>query len=361
MTDYKLRLYNTSGVLQHELVDFHGLTYTKRVNAPGLLRFSLNGDHAAAAALADKWPVEVWRRNKAQAIDWACDFYGLFREPDREGAGPGLFTALCPGQLSMLGWRIVAWKSGMADRSLFTSEKAETIANTLVAYNATSAATTANGRERAGAITGLSVETDGAAGNTLDWPCAFDVLLETLQELASIGGGDFDVVKTAAAAWEWRWYEGQLGTDRTAEVVFAVELGNMANPRFVRKRLGERTVAIVGGQNEGTAREIEIRTGPNYSSSNDIEMFVDARDAKTTAALQARGDQRLDEARAVEDFSFDVLQIPSTLYGKDYFLGDLVTVRSPYTGAAATRKVQAVTVTLGDDGSEQIGVEMIDV
>lgn len=364
MTDYKIRAYNAAGTLQYELVDFQSLSYRKAVNEAGLGKFVLNGEHPLVGEIADKWQIEFWRRNQGQGIDWTCDFYGLFREPDREGAGPGTFTALCPGQLSILDWPIVAWPAGTANRSQFSSTPAETILKTLVGYNAGSNATVGNGRLRTWAISGwtINVEADGAGGNDLDWYCAYDNLLATLQDIGAVAGGDFDLVKTAAATWEFRWYDGQLGQDRSGKVIFAVGLGNMARPRFRQRRLAERTVAIVAGQGEGSGREIAVRTGGNYSVTNEIEMLVDARNVALgdSGGLNTRGDQALFEKRATDEFDFDVLQVPSTLYGLHYFLGDLVTVRSPYSGSDVTRKIRAVTVGVDTNG-EQIGVEMVDV
>lgn len=359
-TEYKLRAYNASGVLQFEIVDFLELAYTKEVNSPGLLAFELAGNHALAAALADKWQVEIWRRNLALGVDWYADFYGLFREPDKEGVDPGIFTARCPGQLSILSWRIVGWKADTANRSKFINQPAETIMKTLVDYNLASNATVANGRVRDGAMTGITVQADAAGGNSVDWFCAYANLLETLQGLARVGGGDFDLVKTGAATWEFQWFSGQLGTDRSADVIFANEFGNMANPRFQTLRLNESTVAIVGGQGEGSARAIAIRTGANYDEDdNNIEVFVDARSEQTTAGLNAKGDEKLDELKASDTFTWDALQMQDLMYGVDYFLGDLVTVRNPFTAENVTQKINKVTVSLDSGGNEAISVETI--
>lgn len=361
LTDYQILVKSPAGVLQAVITDFLSLAYNKVVNEPGLCVFSLSGNHQAISYLENNSQIEIWRRNQGQGIDWYCDFYGLYREPDRRGARPGIFAAYCPGQLSMLAWRIVAWPAATTNRSQFTSTAAETIMKTLVNYNAGASATTGNGRERTGTITGVSVEADGAGGNSLDWNCGHKNLLETLQEIAFIAGGDFDLVKTAAQAWEFRWYEGQLGTDRSADVIFALDYDNMANPRYRLRRLGEKTVAIVGGQGVESGRTIEVRTGANYNAStNNIEAFVDARNITTTAGLQTRGDQYLEASRAYDEFYFDVLQTAVSAYGKHYFLGDLVTAVSPYTGLGVTRKIKTVSVSL-DRKQEQIGVETADV
>lgn len=360
MTDHQLRLSDTSGVLQYILTDYLWLSYTKTVNYPGIAQFGLSGDHPAISDLADKWKVEILRRDADNYIPWTSEFEGLYREPEQAGVNPGEFAAIVPGCMSMLDWRVVAWPAGTSNRSYFTSAKAETIMKTLVNYNAGSPATLANGRIRTGTITGLSVEADSALGNTLNWYCAGKPLLKELQELAQVAGGDYDLVRTGANAYQFRWYTGQRGTDRSASVIFAIDRGNMGSPYFRIKRLQERTVAIVAGQGEGSDRDFVVRTGANYSAGNDIEDFVDARNVALgdTSGLNAAGDKELATAEAVEEFGFDVLQTPSSLYGLHYFFGDLVTALSPFTGSAVTRKVRSITISADPGGDEIISVEL---
>src|SRR5690606_30648784 len=138
----------------------------------------------------------------------------------------------------------------------------ETVMKALVTYNATSSGTTADGRIRNVATGGLTitVEADGGGGNTVDWYCAHDHLLETLQKLARIAGGDFDLIKTAATTWDFKFYDGQRGTDRSSSVIFSLDHGNMARPRYQIDRREERTVAIVGGGGEGDDRTFVTRT-----------------------------------------------------------------------------------------------------
>lgn len=357
---YKLRLHSAAGALVAEVTDFWELSYTKRVNTPGMLRFKLSADHAAVALLEHKSQVEVHRRNQDLGIDWYCDFPGLYLDQHHAYTDRGVFTANCPGLMWFLGTRIVGWYAGTANRSAFTSDPAETIMKTLVDYNACANATTGNGRQRDGAITGLSIQTDGANGNTLDWNCAWKNLLTELQALALVGGGDFDLVKTAAQAWQFRWYTGQRGTDRSATVIFAMGRGNLASPYYRYNRIGEKTAAIVGGQGEGSARDIVVRTGADYSAGNDVEVFVQATNRSTTAGYNAAGDKRLDELRARDAFGFDVVQTEACLYGDvsaggHYELGDLVTARA--FGIEETHKFVAATVTLNANAKETIDLE----
>lgn len=356
---YQLRLYDTAGTLQAIVDDFRKLVYTRRVNAPGSVQVTLAGDHAVLAGIADKWRVQVQRRAEGGA--WGTELWALFRDEQwHHGENGSTFVAYCPGVLSLLGTRIVNWAAGTANRTDFASAKAETIAKTLVSYNAAASATTANGRKRDGAISGLTSQADGGAGNTLDWRCHGKNLLETLQELALVGGGDFDLIPSSPTAYEFRWYAGQRGTDRTATVTFAMPLGNMAEPSYYLTRSTERTVAAVWGQGEGSDRDYVTRTGTNYAADNDSELYVDAKDIDKgqTAALQGRGDAKLAEVEARARFEFKALQTPATRYGVHYDVGDLVTAVNPFNGDSYTVQVRAVTVTLEADGGEKIEVEV---
>lgn len=351
---YRLDLKTTAGVLVAQVQDVAGtLTYRKRVNEVGLLQFALKADHTAIAYLSDKAQVEVWRRDTGMGVAWHCDYYGLVRTTQYTypTSGPELYQVWAPSQLSMLGWRIVAWAAETANRSKFTMAKAETIMKTLVTYNAAASATVANGRLREGAITGLTVQADGAAGNTLDYACAYANLLGSLQELARIAGGDFDLLTTGAGAWNFRWYTGQLGTDRSATVAFALERGNMASPVLTDSRTDESAVCIVGGQGEGSARTTAVRTGTNYNvTTNNIEFFRDARDRTTSAGLNAAGDEALDSAERKREFAFDIVETPALVYNRDFYLGDLFTAK--YRGVTDTVKFQGITVSVNQDGQE---------
>jgi hypothetical protein len=364
-TDYRLDFYNTSNALQAVLTGnatgdaageksgFSGLAYTKQVNAPGFMIFSLRGDHELLSTLADKWQVEVWRKPDGQA--WARDFVGIYRQPEWRYGDRSTFSGYCPGIISMLSWRHVMWKAGTASRSRFVAAKAETIMNTLVSYNACAAATIANGRIREGAIGGLTVEADGTDGNTIDWFCAYDNLLENLQKCAKVAGGDFDVVKTSSSAWQYRYYVGQLGTDRTASVKFSMNLGNMTDVQYRITRLDERTAVVVGGKGEGADRATATVTGTNYNvTTNNIENFLNATDVDTTDALTDRGDQYLDEVQAREVFTFTGREAPLSRYGVHYYLGDLVTAANPINGTDYTAKVMQAVVSFDDSGKEII-------
>jgi hypothetical protein len=372
LADYRLDVYNASGVMQgvmagtaaggaEDRAGFLSLSCVRRVNAPGLLVFTLRGDHPILSSLADKWQFELWR--KPEGTTWAREFSGLFRAGGWSYGEKSTIVLYCPGIMSLLGMRIINYPEDMANFTAFSNDPAETIMKRLVQYNITSDATTGNGRKRNGTnwpATQISVEEDGAHGDSRDWYCFGENLLENLQKLAPIAGGDFDLGKTSSTSYKFSWSDGQLGTDRSATVMFSLERGNMGVPQYAESRENEQTVACVWGQGEGSLQDYVTRTGTNYSTSNDIELFVNASDVESgnTTGLNDRGDQRLREVEAVQSFYFEMLQVPATLYGVHYFLGDLVTVVNPMTGSEYVRKITEVTQTLEGEGKPTIGVEV---
>jgi len=361
--EFYISVLTAAGTEKRLITDYLSLVYTRSVNDFDYCVFQLPDNHAAMNDLVDKCQIEVYRRNMDYGIDWYRDFVGLLRKPidfatDSDGATTATFAAM--DILGMLAWRTIAWYTGVTDRSEFTSVKAETIMKNLVKYNAGSLALASNGRIRDAVITGITTQTDAAGGNTKSWSCApEDNLLETLQKLVSAGaGGDFALVKTAAATFEFRFYSGQLGTDRTATVVFSLANGNMTEPHYIVDYTEEKTVAIIGGEGKGADRVVVVRNSTAFNpSTNNIETFVNGSSYKTVTALEAVGDGELYDRQARPSLTFKPLQTKATAYGLHYFLGDLVSAE--YRGVTTTQKIQRVTISHNDDGAEDVAVECV--
>lgn len=354
-----LRTYDDAGGLTHVITDYLQVGYSRRVMRPGRCMFVLGMGHGAIADLVLGAVVEVWRRDAALGLDWRCEFAGLWRGETRadDENGVSTYTGVAVDGIGLLELAAVGYAAGSSGRNTWSASKAETVAKALMTYNLTASGTLVDGRKSAVTAPGVSVQADGAGGNTISFSCAWYRLLDALQEVARVGGGDWDMVRSGVGTWEFRWYTGQMGTDRSGSVVFATNYGNMRRPRLVRDYVSERTVAIVGGQGEEAARAVVVRTGANYDADvNWGETFVDARNAETTAALQAAGDARLGELQAREQLSFEVVQTPGSSYGVHYDLGDLVSGR--YWDVSATKQIVGVSVEFAEQGGERIEIEL---
>lgn len=362
-TDYRLNVRTSQGVLLAQCTDFLWLQYQLRLNAPGSVSFILPAEHALVPQLAQNCIVEVWRHVIGSG-DWYCDAYGLVRKAvhawdDNQGF---LATYTCPGPLSLLGWRYVLWPAGIANRSEFSNQPGETVLKRLVEYNCGPAALAASGRLRNGAFAGLTVAEDLGRGYKLDKACAWRKVLDVVQELAPLTGGDFDIVAgDTPGAWVFEWFPGQRGSDRTNTLAFSLAQGNMSKPVYTVDQSAEATVAIAAGQGEGEDRSTAIAVSSIWSADNDIETFADARNETTAAGLEDVADKALMASRALRTLAFSVTQTPACHYGVDYFLGDLVTAR--YLDFQLQRKIRSIQVecqggTGGAAGTETIAVEV---
>ncbi len=360
---YELWIYNRAGVLQRQVTDFLRLEYVKERNAVGLCSFDLRASHSAIAYLEADGFIEVLREDSDAGIARYVDFGGFYVDDWQRSAdsdGNTSFRANCPDYNDLLAREIVDWSANTANRSTFSAVAAETIAKTLVTYNIGASATVANGRRRTSDLTGktITVQADAAAGTVQTLSCAWQNLLTTLQGVAKTGGGDFAIVRGTGAAWDFRWYPGQLGTDRSATIKFSLVYDNMESPSLTRNRLREKTVAAVGGQGQEDQRLLVTRTGTNYNATYHSRVsFVQASQSTTTAGLNQAGDARLSEMEARDELNFGIKQTAARRYGRDYFHGDLV--EGYYEGITATKQIvkTIVTVTGGGTQMESIRAE----
>jgi hypothetical protein len=150
-------------------------------------------------------------------------------------------------------------------------------------------------------------------------------------------------------------------------MLFALQHGNMANPRLIIDKSREKTVAITGGRGTGAERDVIVRLGPDYDAlDNNQEMWIDARTGSTTAAIAAIADGALAETRAKNKLSFDVIQTPATCYGQQvycssqaicYDVADVVMAK--YRHVTEAQRITGVAIQVKPDGSEIIDLELV--
>lgn len=371
---YEVRIYTPAGVERERLTGESGdgitnlnagwtaLNYVRGVNEIGTGAFTINAGSGALSALAtDGDPildaqVEFWRYDSANSIVPYCDFYGFQRDRhfDTDDNGIVTYTAVLKEQNDYLSRAIVDYPANVSNRSLFSAVATETMLKTLVTRNATSSGTTGDGRrynvDAWGAF--ISVAADTAAGTSQTKACMGQNLYEVLRELAEAGGLDFSLVKTSAQAWQFRT-AALLGTDRstgTNTVTFALNFDNMRRPKLYSNRSSEKTAIIVGGQGVDSARVTRRRTGANYhATTNSYELFYNGSQYTTNAGLDSAGDERAEELRARDTLTFEVIQVPSTLYGKHYFLGDKV--KANFLGKSYAPQIRRVQVNVSASSS----------
>jgi len=342
---------------------FLSLDWRKKRNDQHVCNFTLDYASPDVALISDKDQIEVIRFDAARGLAEYSSFDGIFRDAfvsydsDRK-IQTVKFRAYSYEHL--LTWRDIAYASGQAGKTKFTSQKAETILKTLVSFALTSSATTGNGRAVNSAYTGFSIEADSARGNTLSIEISHQNLLDGLKKIVQAAGGDFKVTKTGLLTFRFDWV---VNTDRSTganAVIFSLENANMSNPNLAIERSKERTVAIVGGAGEDINRAIRVRTGPNYNATtNHIEMFVDARNSgNDSTILDGIGDIKLQETKFRNVLEYDILQTEKTFVEQHYFLTDKI--KAVFAGTTVTQYVDEI-VFIYNDNKEAASVSTLDV
>lgn len=373
-TRYWLNIFDLGGSKVAELSDdnadsgFQYLFATQKRNDVGILRAIINEEIPQAEPFNDLLDgemlmAELKRSDPAEDIATYTEWRGFVRPTKHYADGPRLLMEISGvHENALLEWRRVMWPASVANRSNFTARPAETVAKLLVQYNLSASATVLNGRATSGvnSVLPVTIETDAGQGNTISASYAWLNLLPALQRVATLGGGDFSLeYAESSVSWEFQWHQPYLGTDKSAVVVFSLDRNNMQDPVLTLINPWEPTVAVVAGQGMGEDRTLVVRTGDNYSSDFSREIFIDARDLSATAALQDRGDERLDDLKSRNTLDFTPLQTDSLRYGRDYFLGDLVSWR--FGGATGTQQVDSVEIELPEAGLERIKIGLRDV
>lgn len=193
-------------------------------------------------------------------------------------------------------------------------------------------------------------------------------LLEFCMQLANEAGGTIDVY----VDHNTRKFVMEIvrGLDRSADqsvnprVVFSEEYDNVLQQNYFRSLINYRNAAIIAGEGEGIDRVIVDQN--NRSGLDRRELFVDARDLQSTYkddddnditltpqqytnTLLSRGNNQLLEVRQTETFE-SVVDDRQYVYGRDYFLGDIVSIKSDELNIIAHVPVYSVKITSNENG-----------
>ena len=350
---WEVRVKNQAGTLVQVISNYSHLRLTPTVNAAGSYDLTMAYRDGMEDWFDVDGQIEFWRSNLDAGISPRKEFEGMHVDFERwvDQGGQENFSSHGVGYADHLARRVIDAPSGSSGAA--KSGAAETAIKEYVDEQCV------NPTDPTRVVTGLSIEADAATGSSWSGGRAYRNLLTVCQEIAETGGGDFSVAGIGAALFEFRWHNGQLGTDRRATVRFGLSYNNMGAPKYMVSRIAERNAILVGGGGLAAERETVWRTDPAriaVSPWGRREEFVDARDVEqgSTAILNTRGDTRLAERRPEIGMSFEILQTPGLLYGRDYFLGDVVT--GEFAGQVVVQKIEGFVIEVDRSGERLRGV-----
>lgn len=139
-------------------------------------------------------------------------------------------------------------------------------------------------------------------------------------------------------------------TDRPY-VVFSDDFENIINSEYELNTENYANTALVAGEGEGTARTTTT-LNDNNSGLNRYEVYIDSRDTSSNegevsasdynSLLVEKANEKLSEYAITTAFAGEVQYDYNFEYGKDYYLGDIVTVINRYGLSGNVRVLSAI-------------------
>ena len=157
-------------------------------------------------------------------------------------------------------------------------------------------------------------------------------------------------------------------TAGNAPVIFSQDFDNLISSDYRYNTADVKNVALVGGSGEGTKRFHTLVNNGAASGLARREIFVDAASHSQTymdddgveqtiaddeydVQLKALGRQDLAQHKIVETFNSEIdLTNGSFVYGRDFFLGDVVTVQDVEIGLYINPRILEVTEVQDENG-----------
>lgn len=184
-----------------------------------------------------------------------------------------------------------------------------------------------------------------------------DNLLEKIEELCAAKNMGFKITRQDGQH-VLDFYKGvdrSMSQRERPRVIFSEDYDNLRGTTYDLNKTDYKTVALVAGEGEGTARRRTIVSrSVDQEGLHRREVFVDARDVSSDegaisdtqyiALLAERGDTALAEAPIVQSMEGSIDPTIMYKYKEDYFLGDIVTVVNKHGISVDTQVLEVVEV-----------------
>jgi hypothetical protein len=198
-------------------------------------------------------------------------------------------------------------------------------------------------------IAGLTIQTDSALGATVSANARFQTLQQTAYGLAQTGGVGY-ALEQLGTGLEFQVY---VPTDRTSTIRMDMDNNKLsrANYSYASAKV---TRAIMGGGGQAASREfLEVTTTASQAAETEwsrrIEVFSDSRNSDNTGQLTQSGEELLvDDGKTIVQMSVTPSDDFSMQFGRDWYLGDKVTVVINDLEASAV--VTEVGISISFDG-----------
>lgn len=297
---------------------------------------TVNGRDELAKRLGPGWGVlfgdaTVTESGPIESLEWSTD-----------GAALDL-TLTGVGELSRLADRIIYPNPRLPidrqDRSHYVaSGPSESLIRELAWRNAGTAALVARRSPRL-----VTVASQGR-GKTVKVSERFSNLLEACRAIARAGGTTFSAVDENGTVL----LRQRIPRDLSRQVRFT-DLNGGATAGTLGLKGATVTAAIVAGQGEGQDRMISEVLAEVTPWRRRIEVLKDRRDTGDTGVVDQAGIDAISEGAETATASFEAVEVPGLVLGRDYLVGDIVSAQSA-PGVTVAEPVRSAEITWDGHG-----------
>ncbi|MEK6452623.1 siphovirus ReqiPepy6 Gp37-like family protein [Caldifermentibacillus hisashii] len=164
----------------------------------------------------------------------------------------------------------------------------------------------------------------------------------------------------------WQGVDRSEKQNANSRVIFAKEFDNVISQDYVDSDSDYRSTAIVAGEGEGAERK-RVTVNDEKSGFERDELFVDARDLQSTyqdengqevtiptseyeSVLIERGKNKLSEHQKIQTLDSELDFNSSFKYERDFFLGDIISVKNTKLGLILHTRITQVVETYSKEG-----------
>jgi hypothetical protein len=301
---------------------------------------------------------------------WVQDYIGLHRswEYNYEEDGNFSFTSVSVGLNDFLARTIINYKEGTI--KAYKNTVAETAMKEYVEENCgpTALMITPYEREADGVLPDFAVEPTAGLGVVWEGDRAFLTLLDVIKDISAYANLDFDIEwAETPPKFTFRVYPDQVGTDRSVigldlttglngagnvPVIFMIDRGTVSKFNLVNNRCSESNVISVLGDGDGATRTVVVRTASTATDSPWNRREISRPQSGYLSQMQTAGDEAINEFKAKTVISIDPLNQPTLTYGKNYFVGDIITTY--FKGVPYNRRILGITIEAKIDGVQKL-------
>lgn len=195
---------------------------------------------------------------------------------------------------------------------------------------------------------------------TIDAQYLGENLYDTILDLCKDHDIGFRILPQGAGGFVFELYAGK---DRSYDqnslppVVFSPSFENLLTSNYLESKKALKTAAIVAGEGEGAARKIAeaVDNSGGGSGLDRREVFVNAGDVSSSdgseegmpettylAQLRTKGSEALADTKVTQAFEGEIDASLQFVYGKDFFIGDVVQIKNEYGMEAKSRVSELV-------------------